>query len=102
MDGIKCFCGEIATGGTVRKDGPNKGKNFLRCPKWPNMGHCKFFEWTCAIALPATPAAPVLVTPQAIEPNVNPRILKLEHRVTMLEEALRRIGVLLTLSAEPK
>lgn len=27
---------------TVRKDGPNKGREFYKCPKQPP---CNFFEW---------------------------------------------------------
>ncbi|KAJ3370037.1 hypothetical protein HDU91_006698 [Kappamyces sp. JEL0680] len=38
-----CQCGLVATVGTVYKEGPNKGRKFLGCPK---AGHrCKFFAF---------------------------------------------------------
>lgn len=101
MDGVKCFCGQAAYRGEVKKDGPNKGKYFLRCAKWPHPGHCKFFEWSFAIALNnATPAPivtpvqpPVLVTPsQMPDKETNLRIVKLEWRVAVLEDVIREIG----------
>lgn len=33
---------------TVKKDGPNKGREFYKCPKQPP---CNFFEWADASAL---------------------------------------------------
>lgn len=32
---------------TVKKDGPNKGREFYKCPKQPP---CNFFEWADASA----------------------------------------------------
>lgn len=99
MDTVKCFCGQATYRGEVKKDGPNKGKHFLRCAKWPHPGHCKFFEWTCAIALNTntpimTPVQPpVLLTPsQVLDKETNLRIVKLEWRVAVLEDVIREIG----------
>lgn len=99
MDTVKCSCGQAAYRGEVKKDGPNKGRHFLRCAKWPHPGHCKFFEWTCAVALnTVTPVVapvqpPVLLTPsQALDKETNLRIVKLEWRVAVLEDVIREIG----------
>ncbi|XP_030377119.1 DNA topoisomerase 3-alpha [Scaptodrosophila lebanonensis] len=35
-------CHQPARGQIVRKDGPNKGRSFYRCPK---SNQCKFFQW---------------------------------------------------------
>lgn len=43
-DGQKCKCGQGAVKRTVRKDGPNKGKQFWVCRK-PQGDQCRFFEW---------------------------------------------------------
>jgi len=38
---------------TVRKEGPNTGRQFYKC------GECNFFEWAAPGETPATPAAPL-------------------------------------------
>lgn len=38
---VHCDCGELVTVRTVRKAGPNLGKEFLSCPKQ----RCRFFSW---------------------------------------------------------
>lgn len=40
---IVCTCGQPATMFTVKKDGPNKGRRFYRCPNRDNG--CGFFLW---------------------------------------------------------
>lgn len=40
----QCQCGVPAGHGVVTKEGPNKGRYFFRCPKWPNTV-CSFFQW---------------------------------------------------------
>jgi hypothetical protein len=39
---MNCNCGEVATFLTVKKEGPNFGKNFYCC----KTKTCKFFQWT--------------------------------------------------------
>lgn len=39
-----CKCGEPAVQRTVRKDGPNKDRQFSACPK-PQGEGCGFFDW---------------------------------------------------------
>ncbi|XP_057324309.1 DNA topoisomerase 3-alpha [Microplitis mediator] len=43
-DGVMCVCGQPARKFTVRKDGPNKGREFYTCPQGPSST-CSFFEW---------------------------------------------------------
>lgn len=43
-DGPKCKCGNGAVKRTVRKEGPNKGKQFWVCRK-AQGDQCRFFEW---------------------------------------------------------
>lgn len=43
-DATNCKCGNAAVKRTVRKDGPNKGKEFWVCRK-PQGDQCGFFEW---------------------------------------------------------
>lgn len=91
MDGIKCHCGIRATEGIVRKEGPSKGKHFLRCPRFPNPDKCNFFEWVPSVALPSAPvAAPT--PPPTPEKDMNIRVTKLEWRCAILEDAIRKIG----------
>ncbi|KAJ3601448.1 hypothetical protein NHX12_032416, partial [Muraenolepis orangiensis] len=40
-DAVVCNCGQDATLLTVRKDGPNRGRQFYKC----NNGTCNFFLW---------------------------------------------------------
>ncbi|CDF38923.1 unnamed protein product [Chondrus crispus] len=47
----KCRCGNDAVKRTVRKEGPNKGKNFWVCRK-PHGEQCGWFEWAVAPASP--------------------------------------------------
>ncbi|XP_031624224.1 DNA topoisomerase 3-alpha isoform X2 [Contarinia nasturtii] len=43
---VKCSgCNQPAISLTVKKDGPNKGRQFYKCPKQPA---CNFFEWADA------------------------------------------------------
>ena len=42
---IVCNCNEPAVLLTVRKDGPNQGKQFYKCAKGQNQGLCDFFIW---------------------------------------------------------
>lgn len=46
--GPKCRCGEHAVKRTVRKEGPNKGKEFFVCRK-PQGEQCRYFEWASAV-----------------------------------------------------
>ncbi|KAH0541196.1 hypothetical protein KQX54_021251 [Cotesia glomerata] len=43
-DDVICVCGQPARKLTVRKDGPNKGREFYSCPQG-NSSNCNFFEW---------------------------------------------------------
>jgi hypothetical protein len=40
----QCQCGLPVRHGVVMKEGPDKGRYFSRCSKWPN-GQCSFFQW---------------------------------------------------------
>lgn len=42
---VVCHCGESALLLTVRKEGPNEGRKFYRCPKQP-PDKCNFFLWS--------------------------------------------------------
>lgn len=42
---IVCNCNESAVLLTVRKDGPNQGKQFYKCAKGQNQSPCDFFLW---------------------------------------------------------
>ncbi|XP_034948825.1 DNA topoisomerase 3-alpha isoform X2 [Chelonus insularis] len=42
--GTMCTCGQPAKKLTVRKEGPNKGREFYACPQGPGSS-CSFFEW---------------------------------------------------------
>lgn len=48
----KCRCGESAVKRTVRKEGPNKGKEFFVCRK-PQGGQCRYFEWASTVVAAA-------------------------------------------------
>ncbi|KAL4442762.1 hypothetical protein ABPG77_006756 [Micractinium sp. CCAP 211/92] len=54
----KCRCGEPAELRTVRKEGPNQGRHFWGCPRFPDAAACKFFQW-------AEPGAGGDVTPSS-------------------------------------
>lgn len=41
-DAVMCNCGEEALLLTVRKEGPNQGRQFYKC----NTGSCRFFLWS--------------------------------------------------------
>ncbi|XP_058013466.1 DNA topoisomerase 3-alpha isoform X2 [Ahaetulla prasina] len=41
-DAVMCNCGEEALLLTVRKEGPNQGRQFYKC----NTGNCRFFLWS--------------------------------------------------------
>lgn len=53
-DAIVCNCGQDAILLTVRKDGPNQGRQFYKC----NAGVCTFFLWANECAERASPALP--------------------------------------------
>ena len=41
-----CFHNETCKSLTVKKEGPNNGKKFFRCPRRiGDDGHCNFFQW---------------------------------------------------------
>merc|ERR1719339_24869 len=42
--GLACNCGTPAASRTVRKDGPNQGRDFFCCPK-PQGEQCGFFKF---------------------------------------------------------
>jgi len=44
VQGLACNCGTPAASRTVRKDGPNKGRDFFCCPK-PQGEQCGFFKF---------------------------------------------------------
>ncbi|KAK0095713.1 hypothetical protein PV326_007620 [Microctonus aethiopoides] len=46
-DEVACNCGQPAKKLTVRKDGPNKGRQFYACPQGPSSP-CTFFQWADA------------------------------------------------------
>ena len=52
--GPNCPCGQPTLTLTVRKDGPNQGRQFHKCAQ----GQCKFFEWADAEADPQGPPCP--------------------------------------------
>ncbi|GAA96385.1 uncharacterized protein L969DRAFT_89097 [Mixia osmundae IAM 14324] len=41
----RCQCDLTATRITVKKDGPNQGREFWKCSKVSAASQCKFFEW---------------------------------------------------------
>lgn len=41
---MKCLCEQEARVVTVKKEGPNTGRQFYACPK-PKGEQCDFFEW---------------------------------------------------------
>lgn len=45
---IVCKCAENAVLLTVRKEGPNTGRQFYKCPKPQGGGSCDFFLWADA------------------------------------------------------
>lgn len=53
-DAIVCNCGQDAILLTVRKDGPNQGRQFYKC----NAGSCNFFLWANECGQQELPALP--------------------------------------------
>lgn len=53
-DAIVCNCGQDAILLTVRKDGPNQGRQFYKC----NAGSCNFFLWANECGQQGSPALP--------------------------------------------
>lgn len=53
-DAIVCNCGQDAILLTVRKDGPNQGRQFYKC----NAGTCNFFLWANECGQQGSPALP--------------------------------------------
>ncbi|KAJ0058184.1 hypothetical protein NL108_009054, partial [Boleophthalmus pectinirostris] len=53
-DAIVCNCGQNAVLLTVRKDGPNQGRQFYKC----NAGSCNFFLWANECAQQGSSALP--------------------------------------------
>lgn len=47
METPKCRCGEAAVKRTVKKKGPNRGREFFVCNK-PQAEQCRFFEWAAS------------------------------------------------------
>ena len=45
----QCKCNLDAKLCTVKKAGPNEGKQFYACPK-PQAEQCSYFEWTSSVA----------------------------------------------------
>lgn len=65
-DVIVCNCGQDAVLLTVRKDGPNQGRQFYKC----NAGNCNFFLWADQPSQQGVPQirGPPLQAPQASHP----------------------------------
>ncbi len=45
LESIKCACGHPVRVWTVLKEGPNKGRKFLKC----QSENCKFWQWEDAL-----------------------------------------------------
>lgn len=56
-----CNCNRPACQRSVRKEGPNQGRKFWGCAKWPKEG-CKFFEWDDASATATVSSTNVAVS----------------------------------------
>lgn len=64
-DAIVCNCGQEALLLTVRKDGPNKGRQFFKC----NSGNCNFFLWSDQPSQQGVPPSrPLQPPPQTFHP----------------------------------
>ncbi|XP_045929127.1 DNA topoisomerase 3-alpha isoform X1 [Micropterus dolomieu] len=65
-DVIVCNCGQDALLLTVRKDGPNQGRQFYKC----NAGSCNFFLWADQPSQQGAPQSrgPPLQPPQTYQP----------------------------------
>uniref|UniRef100_A0AAV2KL87 DNA topoisomerase n=1 Tax=Knipowitschia caucasica TaxID=637954 RepID=A0AAV2KL87_KNICA len=59
-DAIVCNCGQDAILLTVRKDGPNQGRQFYKC----NAGSCNFFLWADECAQQGPPGPPMPPPPK--------------------------------------
>lgn len=69
-DAIVCNCGQDALLLTVRKDGPNQGRQFYKC----NSGSCNFFLWADEPSQQGAPQRreplrPAQRTPQPMRPS---------------------------------
>ncbi|XP_037545396.1 DNA topoisomerase 3-alpha [Nematolebias whitei] len=69
-DAIVCNCGQDALLLTVRKDGPNQGRQFYKC----NSGSCNFFLWADqpsqqGVPERREPLRPAQRTPQPMRPS---------------------------------
>merc|ERR550532_1736228 len=49
VQSLACNCGTPAASRTVRKDGPNQGRDFFCCPK-PQGEQCGFFKFADEVA----------------------------------------------------
>eukprot|EP00392_Amoebophrya_sp_AT5.2_P014644 g14805.t1 len=63
-----CDCGEVVAKRTVRKEGPNCGREFLCCPRGQNQKRCGYFSWdveklNVGASLPAKIGSVELVPP---------------------------------------
>lgn len=68
-DDVMCGCGLPTAVRTVQKDGPNKGRDFLCCPKnrMEDNTHCGYFNWADQ---PIEPPKPKTVIPEGTQlPN---------------------------------
>lgn len=63
--GVVCYCGQAAATMTVKKNGPNFGRSFLKCAK-PQEQQCSFFTWTSD---PAPEAANAVATANKYAPG---------------------------------
>ncbi|XP_034055116.1 DNA topoisomerase 3-alpha isoform X2 [Gymnodraco acuticeps] len=61
-DAIVCICGQDAVKLTVRKDGPNQGRQFYKC----TAGNCNFFLWADEPGQQGVPVQP----PQPPRPSL--------------------------------
>lgn len=61
-DPVVCNCGQDAILLTVRKDGPNQGRQFYKC----NAGSCNFFLWANESGQQGSPALP---PPRSTQPR---------------------------------
>lgn len=61
-DAIVCNCGQDAILLTVRKDGPNQGRQFYKC----NTGNCNFFLWANECGQPGSATLP---PPRSAQPR---------------------------------
>lgn len=65
----KCRCGLEAKRLTVKKEGPNFGRSFFKCPQEQDEKRCRFFEWSDA----TSPGPESVTTPPAADGAVPPQ-----------------------------